>query len=68
MPSVAARRGRRIVTAKRAFTAWAVVVFAFLYLPIAVMALFAFNKPSAAALEGFTGPTSATSRPARSAT
>ncbi|HEY2877947.1 ABC transporter permease [Nocardioides sp.] len=48
------RRGR-ILTAKRAFTAWAVVVFAFLYLPIAVMVLFAFNKPSPAALEGFTG-------------
>jgi ABC-type spermidine/putrescine transport system permease subunit II len=45
----------RIVTAKRAFTAWAVVVFAFLYLPIAVMVLFAFNKPSPAALQGFTG-------------
>jgi ABC-type spermidine/putrescine transport system permease subunit II len=48
-------RTRRVVTAKRAFTAWAVVVFGFLYLPIAVMVLFAFNKPSAAALEGFTG-------------
>ena len=49
------QRGLRILTAKRAFTAWAVAVFAFLYLPIAVMAVFAFNKPSAAALEGFTG-------------
>ena len=48
-------RTRRVITAKRAFTAWAVVVFGFLYLPIAVMVLFAFNKPSAAALEGFTG-------------
>ena len=48
-------RRRRIVTPKRAFTAWAAVVFAFLYLPIAVMVLFAFNKPSPAALEGFTG-------------
>jgi spermidine/putrescine transport system permease protein/putrescine transport system permease protein len=48
------RRGK-VLTAKRAFTAWAVVVFAFLYLPIAVMVLFAFNKPSPAALEGFTG-------------
>ena len=42
-------------TAKHAFTAWAVLVFAFLYLPILVMALFAFNKPSAAALAGFHG-------------
>ncbi len=49
------RRGRRVVTAKRAFTAWALVVFTFLYLPIGVMVLFAFNKPSPAALEGFTG-------------
>jgi spermidine/putrescine transport system permease protein/putrescine transport system permease protein len=30
-------------------------VFAFLYLPIAVMALFAFNKPSPAALQSFHG-------------
>jgi ABC-type spermidine/putrescine transport system permease subunit II len=48
-------RRRRIFTAKRGFTAWAMVVFGFLYLPIAVMVLFAFNKPSAAALAGFTG-------------
>lgn len=45
----------RILTAKRGFTLWALGVFAFLYLPIAVMALFAFNKPSPAALEGFHG-------------
>jgi spermidine/putrescine transport system permease protein/putrescine transport system permease protein len=31
------------------------VVFTFLYLPIGVMVLFAFNKPAPAALEGFTG-------------
>ena len=55
MPSARVGRGRRVVTAKRAFTAWAMVVFAFLYLPIAVMVLFAFNKPSPAALAGFTG-------------
>jgi ABC-type spermidine/putrescine transport system permease subunit II len=49
-------RGRKkVLTAKRGFTAWAMVVFAFLYLPIAVMVLFAFNKPSPAALAGFTG-------------
>jgi ABC-type spermidine/putrescine transport system permease subunit II len=48
------RRGR-VLTAKRAFTAWAVAVFVFLYLPIAVMALFAFNKPSPAALADFHG-------------
>jgi len=46
---------RRVVTAKRAFTAWALVVFAFLYLPILVMAVFAFNRPSVAALANFHG-------------
>jgi ABC-type spermidine/putrescine transport system permease subunit II len=45
----------RILTAKRGFTLWALGVFAFLYLPIAVMALFAFNKPSPAALSNFHG-------------
>ena len=48
------RRGR-VFTAKRGFTLWAMAVFAFLYLPIAVMALFAFNKPSPAALADFHG-------------
>ncbi len=46
---------RRRLTAKHAFTAWAVVVYAFLFLPILVMAVFAFNKPSPAALTGFHG-------------
>jgi spermidine/putrescine transport system permease protein/putrescine transport system permease protein len=55
VPRARIGRGKRVVTAKRAFTAWAMVVFAFLYLPIAVMVLFAFNKPSPAALAGFTG-------------
>jgi ABC-type spermidine/putrescine transport system permease subunit II len=41
--------------AKYAFTAWAVVVYAFLFLPILVMAVFAFNKPSPAALSAFHG-------------
>jgi ABC-type spermidine/putrescine transport system permease subunit II len=53
VPSV--RGARRAVTAKRAFTLWALCVFAFLYLPIAVMVLFAFNKPSPSALAGFHG-------------
>ena len=44
---------RRRLTAKHGFTAWAVVVYAFLFLPILVMAVFAFNKPSSAALAGF---------------
>ena len=46
---------RRRLKARQGFTAWAVVVFAFLYLPILVMAVFAFNKPSAAALASFHG-------------
>jgi ABC-type spermidine/putrescine transport system permease subunit II len=46
---------KRRLTAKHAFTAWAVVVYGFLFLPILVMAIFAFNKPSSAALAGFHG-------------
>ena len=45
----------RRVTAKQGFTAWAVAVFAFLYLPILVMVIFAFNKPSSAALATYHG-------------
>ena len=41
--------------AKRFFTGWALLVFAFLYLPIAVVVLFAFNKPSPSAVESFQG-------------
>jgi len=44
---------RRIPRAKLIFTVWAVITFAFLYLPILVMVVFAFNKPSAAALGNF---------------
>ena len=46
---------RRVSTAKVGFTLWAVIVFVFLFLPIAVMALFAFNKPSPVALSTFHG-------------
>ena len=46
---------RRRLRAKHGFTAWAVVVYAFLFLPILVMAAFAFNKPSPAALSSFHG-------------
>ena len=46
---------RRRLSAKQGFTAWAVVVYAFLFLPILVMVVFAFNKPSAAALASFHG-------------
>jgi ABC-type spermidine/putrescine transport system permease subunit II len=46
---------KRRLTAKHAFTAWAVVVYGFLFLPILVMAIFAFNKPSPVALAGFHG-------------
>src|SRR5262249_18330428 len=46
---------RRPLSAKGGFTLWAVVVMAFLYLPIIVMAIFAFNKPSPTALANFHG-------------
>jgi len=45
----------RRVKARHGFTAWAVLVYAFLYLPILVMVIFAFNKPSAPALAAFHG-------------
>jgi ABC-type spermidine/putrescine transport system permease subunit II len=48
-------RRRRIFTPKRGFTTWALVVYAFLYLPIAVVVIFAFNGPSPASLVGFHG-------------
>ncbi len=46
---------RRRIGAKQGFTAWALLVFAFLYLPILVMAIFAFNKPSATSVAAFHG-------------
>lgn len=46
---------RKVPTARTGFTIWAVIVFVFLFLPIALMALFAFNKPSPAALSNFHG-------------
>jgi ABC-type spermidine/putrescine transport system permease subunit I len=46
---------RRRPVAKYGFTVWALATYAFLYLPILVMALFAFNRPSAAALADFHG-------------
>lgn len=46
---------KRRLRARHAFTTWAVLVYAFLFLPILVMAVFAFNKPSPAALAGFHG-------------
>jgi spermidine/putrescine transport system permease protein/putrescine transport system permease protein len=49
------KRRRARFGARHAFTAWAVLVYAFLFLPILVMAVFAFNKPSPAALAGFHG-------------
>jgi ABC-type spermidine/putrescine transport system permease subunit II len=51
--------------AKYAFTAWAVVVYAFLFLPILVMAVFAFNKPSPSALAAFHGSNICTIPPAQ---
>ena len=48
-------RRRRILTAKRGFTAWAMVLYAFLYLPIIVVVIFAFNKPSATSVAAYHG-------------
>jgi ABC-type spermidine/putrescine transport system permease subunit II len=45
----------RRITGKGGFTAWALLVYAFLYLPILVMVIFAFNKPSAVALASYHG-------------
>ncbi len=45
----------RSLKAKHGFTAWALVVYAFLYLPILVMVIFAFNKPAATSIAGFHG-------------
>ena len=51
---VPARRRWR-PSAKLGFTAWAMVVYAFLYLPILVMVIFAFDKPSAVSLASHPG-------------
>ena len=48
-------RRRRILTAKRGFTIWAMLVYAFLYLPILVVVVFAFDKPSATSIATFKG-------------
>ena len=48
-------RRRRLFTAKRGFTAWAMLVFVFLYLPIAVVVMFAFNGPSTTSLASYHG-------------
>jgi ABC-type spermidine/putrescine transport system permease subunit II len=45
----------KVVSAKRGFAAWAVCVFVFLYLPIAVMVLFAFNRPSDSSIAAYHG-------------
>jgi ABC-type spermidine/putrescine transport system permease subunit II len=45
----------KVVSAKRGFGAWAVCVFVFLYLPIAVMVLFAFNRPSDSSIAAYHG-------------
>jgi ABC-type spermidine/putrescine transport system permease subunit II len=45
----------KVVSAKRGFAAWAVCVFGFLYLPIAVMVLFAFNRPSNSSIAAYHG-------------
>jgi ABC-type spermidine/putrescine transport system permease subunit II len=51
----AKKRRKFTLRAKHGFTAWAILLFAFLYLPILVMVIFAFNKPAAVALSAFHG-------------
>jgi ABC-type spermidine/putrescine transport system permease subunit II len=46
---------RRARSGRPWFTTWAMAVYAFLYLPILIMAIFAFDKPSAQALSDFHG-------------
>jgi ABC-type spermidine/putrescine transport system permease subunit II len=58
-------RRRRVLTAKRGFTTWALIVYAFLYLPIAVVVLFAFNKPSPSSVAAFHGSNICTIQPAK---
>jgi ABC-type spermidine/putrescine transport system permease subunit II len=48
-------RRRRIFTAKRGFTVWALLVYAFLYLPILVVVIFAFDAPSATSVASYKG-------------
>jgi ABC-type spermidine/putrescine transport system permease subunit II len=48
-------RRRRLLTAKHGFGAWALVVYAFLYLPIVVVVIFAFNKPSPTSVAAYHG-------------
>ena len=53
----AARRTRvgGVAKARYAFAGWAIIVYAFLYLPILVMAMFAFNKPAPISIADFGG-------------
>jgi ABC-type spermidine/putrescine transport system permease subunit II len=46
---------KRRPTAKAGFTAWAMLLYAFLYLPILVMVIFAFDKPSATSMAAHPG-------------
>lgn len=54
MPSRSRLRRRR-PTAKAGFTGWAMLLYAFLYLPILVMVIFAFDKPAATAMAAHPG-------------
>lgn len=45
----------RFLRAKHGFTVWALVMYAFLYLPILVMVIFAFDKPSPTSLAAYHG-------------
>jgi spermidine/putrescine transport system permease protein/putrescine transport system permease protein len=55
VPEAPRKRRGKILTAKRGFTAWAVLVYAFLYLPIVIVVIFAFNKPAATSIATYHG-------------
>ena len=57
-PGTAARRRpirQRRPTAKAGFTTWAMLLYAFLYLPILVMVIFAFDRPAATSMAAHPG-------------
>jgi len=55
----------RILKPKLLFTVWAVITFVFLFLPIFVMVVFAFNRPSLASMPNFDGSNMSALSPAQ---
>ena len=55
----------RILKPKLLFTVWAMITFVFLFLPIFVMVVFAFNRPSLASAPNFDGSNMSSLSPAQ---